>query len=264
MKQLITFYYLILFSLVAYGQNYTPTIVENKIYEIAKPEGAVNGGGFSYQYYHIACDTVINDKTYYEVNDEYYDEARGWVREDTTEQKIYFWSQDSTSETLVVDYSLEIGDFFIEQNGYENEVIDIYYENGLKHIEFFNQILFIEGIGQSMRGIILHNNGWAFASTHGWADSCGIILNTTSHSIIEDESLNIHPNPADQFISIDTDSPSSLTYQIHDSTGRLMASGVQFTEQSLDIAHLPNGIYFISLIKEQYTITKKFLIQRQE
>jgi hypothetical protein len=65
---------------------------------------------------------------------------QGYLREDTTNGRIWFLNQDLNEEILVVDMSLVASDTFeiIDYDNKKNKVIvdTVFYNNNLKHIRF--------------------------------------------------------------------------------------------------------------------------------
>lgn len=70
--------------------------------------------------------------------------------------------------------------------------------------------------------------------------------------------INVYPNPATETVTVYVDQPATLT--IMDATGRLCGQWkVERGETTLDISHLPAGVYFVRLANN--TIVIKLIIQ---
>jgi hypothetical protein len=89
---------------------------------------------------------------------------------------------------------------------------------------------------------------------------------TSSENALEDQRLDIFPNPARQHLvfALSEASTTPLSIQIHNLQGQRLlqadwASGEQF---SLDISALPAGMYTISVQAGAYTMTKKILVMK--
>ena len=89
-------------------------------------------------------------------------------------------------------------------------------------------------------------------------ESCSII---TGESVEEHNSyINIHPNPANDKISIATEL-NVEEIAIYDIYGRTVRQQVNKTTgpQVIDVADLENGIYFINIKTDKGNIVKRFI-----
>jgi PKD repeat protein len=94
----------------------------------------------------------------------------------------------------------------------------------------------------------------------------GFTINVISPIVIGIENIlalntevRIFPNPTSNQLSIDTDLEISVI-TILDLTGKMILTTKQNTK-TLSVADLSNGIYFIKLVTDEGTITKKFVKQ---
>jgi len=253
-------FYVLCFSTVTLllnAQNYEKTVEPGKEWKITIPAGM---GSINYSYYHIGCDTLIGNEVYYKVESRYYEEARGLVREDTIEQKVYYWSNDSIAERLVLDYQLVEGDVFDFGRGWEYKVDNVYYDdNGRKIISFDDigsVILFIEGVGHSFKGIINHIKGWQYPSIH-------CILNICSSTSEEGDDLKVYPNPAKDLLHLTQKGvENKLMYTLADVSGIVWHKGTFTGCIELNVNKLKNGIYYLNLIDENQIEVKKILIHK--
>lgn len=267
MKKYLLVVFHLLFAYIIFSQDYTKTVAVEKEYVISEVVGVGGGGGgICYHYYHIACDTLIGDLIYYKVESENFEEARGYVREDTLEQKVYFWPKDSISERLVVDYQLKVGDRFdFDGWGYSPKVDSITNYNGIKKIwfEFVAQVIFVEGRGNSKTGIIPHRFINSSASINDTLNIC----NPTS--IVENVKIEldfeIYPNPTYGSVNLTSKTKEIRallglsSYSIIDVHGIIRAEGNLNGSAQIDLHHLVNGIYFLKLESDTKFITKKIL-----
>tara|TARA_B100000809_G_scaffold141989_1_gene139559 strand:- start:150 stop:1268 length:1119 start_codon:yes stop_codon:yes gene_type:complete len=83
---------------------------------------------------------------------------------------------------------------------------------------------------------------------------CTVSINEYSIS-----NFNIYPNPTTNQLTIDSELAISKV-SIVDLTGKTIKTHNQLASV-VDVADLPNGIYFIQIIAEEGTITKKFIKQ---
>jgi len=85
--------------------------------------------------------------------------------------------------------------------------------------------------------------------------SCSTVgLNEYHHS-----NFNIYPNPALEQLTIDTEL-AIRNVSILDITGKIITMTSQ-QSKLIDVVDLPSGIYFIKVITEEETMTKKFMKQ---
>jgi hypothetical protein len=111
--------------------------------------------------YIAAYDTIITDKPYKLLFEDYLWETKhyGYLREDTASGTFWLRFIEDTTEFLLMDLSLEIGDTFLMRNYYNSEANQIYivdstrYDQGKKLVFLHSQysapyyITFMEGIG---------------------------------------------------------------------------------------------------------------------
>lgn len=198
----------------------------------------------------------------------------GSFRQDTLNRKVYFMSTDETTETLLYDFNLNIGDTLPET--YNNapafnyvSAIDSIQIGSNYHKRFWissfiagsqlNYTSLIEGIGCEL-GLLepitpmFEQNTTLICVTIGaipvypdTATVCGII--TTASTIHEKLNFSIAPNPFHSFSTVTLPSLSGTVYlKIYNSFGQLVRS--QSIDQNpfyLFREDLENGIYFIQL-----------------
>lgn len=83
-----------------------------------------------------------------------------------------------------------------------------------------------------------------------------------SNKLIEEKPiLSFYPNPANQTISVLQNNLSkNQQITITDLTGKLKYTGILNTQElTIDISHIKSGLYFISLIQDNITVTQKFI-----
>ncbi|MBO6024721.1 MAG: T9SS type A sorting domain-containing protein [Bacteroidales bacterium] len=85
----------------------------------------------------------------------------------------------------------------------------------------------------------------------------------TSSPEMEETMIQVYPNPATDILTIsvgDVSRCQPLSVTVIDVTGReVLAGTVSATEMSLDVSHLPSGIYIIRLVQEDFWDVRKFL-----
>ncbi len=253
----------------------------------------------NYKYY-TDGDTIINSNTYVKIkkteipaiNDiSIYPTYTGAIRQDTLNKKIYIVLTDSTTERILYDFSLQIGDTInsvlhdlannIASCGVETiYLIDSILISGNYHKAFYIQggcgdmsLSFIEGIGSSY-GLIFPNvfgqveshlsctkvNGQTYYPSN--TSSCN--LTTSINSLDNTFAVNIFPNPTtgELNIKIVPSTHSSVSVIIINTLGEIMfKEKINSTGNKLDISSLPKGLYFIKLNSGENTIIKKIIKQ---
>lgn len=233
-------------------------------------------------------DTVINALTYSKIkklegpnlNDvNLYPTYTGAIRQDTLNQKVYVVLTDSTTEHILYDFSLQVGDTINsvlhtlanDCFGFNTEtiyLIDTIQVNGNNHRVFHfqgsctygpNGGSYIEGIGSSY--------GLLFPNMEDMLESHLNCMNVNSQTYYPSASTNcvltfigldelnanptfsISPNPACNMLHISLDdNTSNQNGKLLDNQGKvlkhfLLNSG----ENTLDINHLVSGIYFLEI-----------------
>lgn len=106
-----------------------------------------------------------------------------------------------------------------------------------------------------------------------YPDSPNLNVNTTNLTfeslvnilpVAEDETTRIYPNPAQNFVIIESEIVSeALTISVTDFTGRLIHQEAFNSNVQLDVSALANGAYYISILDGQNVVTfKKMIISR--
>jgi len=80
----------------------------------------------------------------------------------------------------------------------------------------------------------------------------------TATTEVDSKELIIYPNPASQFITIN--SPSGKEYELFQSNGTLASTGVLQNEQ-INVEHLTSGLYFIRLFSEEGFSVGRFVVE---
>lgn len=84
----------------------------------------------------------------------------------------------------------------------------------------------------------------------------------TSLPDIVKEDMQIFPNPATQFLYIQTGEINSYFYfEIMDTGGRIMSAGYQLQHQPVETENLPAGIYCVKIITDKQVATVKTFIK---
>jgi hypothetical protein len=85
---------------------------------------------------------------------------------------------------------------------------------------------------------------------------------TGINEIIDNYNVSIYPNPANDYLMINTTTNENLNIEIYTITGQSVKSTEctnNASEMRVDISQLPAGMYFIRIANDQNNITKKFV-----
>lgn len=248
--------------------------------------------------YYTDGDTIINSNTYVKlkkmeipaINDvSIYPTYTGAIRQDTLNKKIYVVLTDSTTERILYDFSLQVGDTInsvlhdlaSDCVGFNVETIssiDSILINGNYHKRFnvqgsCNSVSYIEGIGSDY-GLIFPNrldekeshltctkvNGQTYYPSN--TSQCDLITSIGSlHNVFV---VDIFPNPTADEVNIVLSNKINLSASIiiYNTLGEIIIQEKMSTnEKKLDISTLPNGLYFLKINSKENTITKKIIKQ---
>lgn len=225
---------LIFFLLISYisvnGQDYLPMLEENTVWSIMHEKHTLIG------------DTIINDLTYKKLYfhnflEEFTPDSLVYIaamREDETNEKVYFIWKGYEEEFLLYDFSLEVGNEFVvlspmfwivgpefQYDMWERtvEVSDVFYQNiagkdrkTIKVGPFYNHEYWIEGLGSS-KGLI-------YAGASG-ENSVGrdyplLLCIHVSDSLIyqQDDPWGIHTDTCYDFPYLNIDEVSQYEYKL--------------------------------------------------
>ncbi len=248
----------------------------------------------NYMYY-TDNDTLIGSMVYVNirkveipsVNDvNTYQTYTGAIRQDTLNKKIYIVPADSTSEKLLYDFSLNVGDTVVS---FLNETcpaietigaIDSIIVNGNYHRRLHLQggcsgiqIYYIEGIGSNF-GLIFPNNTGNLSNlictkvnnqTYYPDSSTSCHLVTTVNSLDIDMAIDIYPNPSNNEINIiipDTEKLTSNIITLLSPLGQILITEKINSQKSIiDISSLPKGLYLLTISVNEKIFTRKIIKQ---
>ena len=120
----------------------------------------------------------------------------------------------------------------------------------------------ISGMGQypSVEGMCLSPDGYLYAYDSKLYRSVNPLYTDISDKKIKINNFKITPNPATDFLTLHT-TLKDYTIQIADVTGRVVYSKYKSTEKSLNVASLNSGIYVLTVIGDNCSISHKFVKQ---
>ena len=238
----------------------------------------------NYKYF-TSGDTVINALTYVKIKKTEYPNLNnvsvfptytGAIRQDTLNKKIYVVLTDSTTEHILYDFSLQVGDtnnsvlHTLGSNcfGYNTEtvyLIDTIQVNGNDHRVFHfqgsctgNGVSYIEGIGSDF-GLLFPNRMDEIEShlsclnvnsqTYYPYSTANCVLTNAIDELEVNLAIDIFPNPASDLLTISIPENSLETKGfIFDQTGKeVLRINLFGGENQLDIKELENGMYIVKI-----------------
>lgn len=249
----------------------------------------------NYKYY-TDGDTIINSLTYSKIkklegpnlNDvSLFPTYTGAIRQDTLNQKIYVVLTDSTTEHILYDFSLQVGDtnnsvlhsLVSDCLGFNTEtlyLIDTIQVNGNDHRVFHfqgscagNGVSYIEGIGsdfgllfpnlmdiqESHLACLKINNQTYYPSS---TESC-VLTFVGVDEINPNPTISISPNPASTMLHISLDDNTvNQNGKLLDNQGKVLKNFILTSgENNIDIHDLDSGVYFVKIDTQSIKIVKE-------
>lgn len=299
-------YLVIIITLGTYLEIFAQTSIYHK-FPVSNAYWNESSGGYQcdccsdYQY-KISGDTIVNSILYRKlwingVNywpdllsqfcspniSGYIDEYAGAYREDTLAQKVYYLPSGASSDTLLYDFTVNVGDTLplsytvVVSNSVVTSIDSILIDNNYrKRIEISADVglnvFWIEGIGSTF-GLLTtlevqfehYINLVCFIE-----DGLTIYPNVTypCDSIVSIEErlsepeIIISPNPALDRIRIQV--PENLivkSVQVCNVMGQIVISQKGLGLNSVNITHLPSGIYLLKMLTSAGLLTGKLVIR---
>jgi hypothetical protein len=226
-------------------------------------------------------DTVIKEKEYRVLSEDYIHGVHtfGFLREDTTQGKLWLKKLNDTSEYLIMDLNLNVNDTFLLRNsqwdGWDEKFVvkEISDTSGkivkLQGTESFNDISFIEGIGVDYSFHIIEEPWIYYEFLCSYKDNvqtfdnpdfgdCYIPFTGTDISDITTDQIRIYPIPTKNKLTIEIENSQINNCKIYNINGILINNFTfNSSELIIDVANYRSGLY---LIKINDKITKKIII----
>ena len=233
---------------------------------------------------------IIRTNTLYDKG-EHQDVTHEYLYEE--DNVVYWWNKDLQEFTVLYDFGASQGDEWEIKVGMETltmhvDAVDYYnYDGqwlkmlrvsddgdlfggtivyGVGHLSsFFPEQLMTRGKGYDVTGLRCYWNYGNLLFTVSRND-CDAIYAEWHNGIEEQEMVenqfNIYPNPTNGVVFVETHGRASLqaeTYRITNLMGQTLMSGIITAEtQQINVAELPEGMYFISVGKG----ARKFVVNR--
>jgi hypothetical protein len=219
---------------------------------------------------------------YFDIDEGY----TGAIRDDSLLNKVFFQYPDSTSDYLLYDYNLSIGDTiasYVTGNGTVVTNIDsIQIDGSFRKRWHYNnwsdgsEGYFIQGYGSSSGLIERHwslqiaklicvKNEIETIYTTGVFSPLGcneVYLNTDELSQIQ---LDISPIPANKYLQLSFQKERIISQndvQVFNSFGSFIACNYNSETGTLDVSNLTSCLYYIKFFLDERFISKRFVIAK--
>lgn len=220
-------------------------------------------------------DTIIDNNSYMIINGYAgFEEIKGYLKQDSLNEKAWYRNNQMQEEILVMDLSLEVGDSLFIQGVWNSDhrhyfVDSVYTKNERKHIQFdltvnipfisyTEKFTLIEGVVSNM-GFRYQDNDFinglpsillcAFKNEDKIYGEGQCVISSTQDSHIA-EHISIYPNPVVDNINlkISTSIPNGQI-EIINAQGKVVysKSGSFSVAENIDLSEVSEGIYFIVL-----------------
>lgn len=288
MKLPLTLFILGAISVQLSSQNYLPLLEGGRQWTVGEYEGNTVCGYTSAAKHSYLGDTLIGGLTYGKfgvqnitsdgpmfcgpyVLESQVQPGNIYLHEDPAAQRVYAFSPADSSQYLLYDFSLNVGDTLhtkLFNDDLEAELINISlqaFDDGVERRVFafqglFGQVVYYEGIGGGNGLFNPFNEGIGFASRL-WCyedatqiiyspETCLDIVDATED--IQPDQIRLYPTIADNWITVEITDPGisgNLQVDVFDLQGRsalsrfarqVAGSGVQ-----LDVSQLVSGVYLV-------------------
>ena len=181
-------------------------------------------------------------------------------------------SRDAGSSWSFTSNKLDVNDVLdvslgIYSSTYEGKTLFITTSNGVFYTNDYGQNWksLNVGLGNISVTSIKIFSDTLYAGTNGngiWKhDIKNILLSNTEVTKIKDH-INIYPNPASDFIHVQTENGANFELKIVDLMGRQILSQHYLSVGKIDISNIQNGTYIIILNSNKDVFTNKLIINR--
>lgn len=243
--------------------------------------------------YKVVGDTTIASKFYHRIEKSFTTDGTSncftpgcsiginLIREDTISKKIFGFVPWTNHDTLLMDFSQQIGDtcnmlVLPMQTFLLVTSIDSISLNGIYHrrINYGTNFSLIEGIGSTL-GIIdmvysFENNTTLYCKgNNGYTQFPDTVVNTSFHCFpslnvgtldVESNGARIYPNPVSTDLFIETQSNNNYSYSLTDLQGELISKKYFKGNCNISMDNLSRGIYFLILDNHRGNLIRRKVI----
>jgi hypothetical protein len=163
-----------------------------------------------------------------------------------SEPKTYSLQAENISENLKISASENFEISLLEDAHYGNDLILPINERGdIPEVNIYVRFSPIAARGGAINGEIFHKTGSQIflLPLNGFEE-----VITANNHVLKGEIL-IYPNPVNSHLSIKTRGSNEYHYQLLGLDGSIFMAGELKNDQTLNLASLDNGIYFLKIIK---------------
>lgn len=147
-------------------------------------------------------------------------------------------------------WKLNVEDFYQQATNIEDNDVD-----NIEKVQIYDAQPGVYTIQVTHKSVL--TGGSQVFSLIGSAD-VGITLNNDDY--VFDNSVFIYPNPATNVLNYDVNANTEITaINIHDISGKEVYRTNNFVSNSIDIASLSSGVYFVTFQSDKNSVTKKFI-----
>ena len=310
MKNRVTLIILLFLSLgcLAQTHKYRPMPEKSAAWKtvgLADPQG--NPNAFEFDIMKIKGDTIINNLKYVQLDQITINNGKDTFvctncplyiyRNDTIHKKVYHWLDYLQKDTLIFDFTLNVGDTikntdYAIYGTYIVSMIDsVLLADGYHRRWFFGRDIisdtvgvWIEGIGNtsyfggtpgqiagaseswlvcfSHNDTIIYNQPLYYAYSNYIIADCDSIYIDATENINYANTINIYPNPASDNITISFNRYTQATnIRLYNLLGECVyTSNVSGSTYHLPVAHLPNGVYILQLNSADINTQQRIVI----
>jgi hypothetical protein len=298
MKNLI-FLFSFLITVFTYGQNsiYHPFPDSNACWNYGYYPGQCQFGD-SQEFYSIMFtgDTSINNQNYHKLNTPFvlfYTSGtctqdnipgyKGAIRQEIPNKKVYYIPPMSSTEYLLYDFNLDIGDtvssYIAPFDSYDTVIsIDsvLVGDNFRKrwYINDWYEIYYIEGVG-STYGLIQHSPGYVTDAPSYSLDcflleeqslypdtnaNCQLITSIKKIDAFSDQ-VKVFPNPSKGSFSVEFNQPIDIReIYLTDLVGNIVFQKEINNEKQVNIDNLRGGTYILTIMHRNNSTAKRKII----
>ncbi len=215
----------------------------------------------------------------------------GALREDTTARRVHYLPAGATEESLLYDFSLEIGDtitgylddhFFFAEPGIISAVdsvligsqyhkrwnIPVEGADGEYHFQYIEGIGGLHGLVDPDPFYLLHSaittltcysNGQGFVYPDG-DEPCAIVTHAYQQGTT-DIRLDIFPNPASGTVTLNHSATGKARLQVFGTSGKLISQHTLNTpEVIIDTENWPRGMYLLRVVNKGNSSTQRLVV----
>ena len=87
-------------------------------------------------------------------------------------------------------------------------------------------------------------------------------ISITEHTIAEEANIILYPNPAKDYIRIESPNLEKFPVSIYSITGQVMLEGYYMSGDKIDVSNFSSGLYIVKIDKEVLKFSKLFFLYK--